>query len=110
MMSMTRKEDESWHDALMRIAAPWQLEHQVDALWQEFRADGESEKYAAFSAAYELDLLEFTDSDTEELDVITPEEPEEDSDEDEDSIGVEVQEFFEGEDEAAGGDKPGREL
>jgi hypothetical protein len=105
---MTREGDESWHDCLMRIAGPWQLEFQVDALFQEFMDEGLSDKEAAFSAAYELDLLEYVRPESSETPGHSPEE--EESDDDEDSIGVEVQEFFAREDEAAGGGKPGREL
>ena len=101
MLCMTREEDESWHDCLMRIAEPWQLEFQVDALFQEYMDEGQSDKEAAFSAAYELDLLEYVCPESLETSELTPEEGE--SNDDEDSIGVEVQEFPSREGQEAGG-------
>lgn len=101
MLCMTREEDESWHDCLMRIAAPWQLEFQVDALFQEYMDEGQSDKEAAFSAAYELDLLEYVCPEPSEAPGPTPEE--EESNDDEDGIGVEVQEFLAREGQEAGG-------
>lgn len=61
MLQLTRREDESWYDALLRYAKPYGMAEEVDTVYSECVNKGMSEADAAFEAAYTWDLLDVTE-------------------------------------------------
>lgn len=59
MLVLRRKDKESWLDALLRAARPWQLHDHAQKLYDDHIMYGDSVEEAAWNAAYDLDILEY---------------------------------------------------
>lgn len=59
---LRRHKHESWYGALMRYAEPFGLGEEARRTYEEHRAEGDDEAEAAFYAAYDLDILDYSES------------------------------------------------
>jgi len=60
-LGITRKENESWRECLIRYAEPWGLEDECLEIFDEELAKGQPEPDAAWAACYEWDVLDLVD-------------------------------------------------
>ena len=59
MLAATRKENESWREAVIRHAKPWGLQRDALKSFDSLVKKGWEQDHAAWGALYDWDLLEF---------------------------------------------------
>lgn len=62
-IGIRRREDETWLEAALRLARPYQLEKEVREDYERFVSRGVSDEEAAWAAAYEWDIAEIIEDD-----------------------------------------------
>jgi hypothetical protein len=60
-LRLSRKPDQTWRDAAIEQARRHGMERDVTEDFDRFKAAGDSDEEAAWSACYEWDVLDFVD-------------------------------------------------